>query len=110
EPVARLGDGIDLVVSNPPYVDPSEIPALAPEVRDHEPRPALLAAEPPYVIYRRLARQAVEALRPGGHLIVEVGLGMAETVAQVFREAGLVDVATRPDLAGIPRVVSARRA
>ena len=69
-----------------------------------------MAPDPPYGIYRRIAREACGALRPGGHLIVEVGQGMAETVAQVFREAGLVDVATRPDLAGIPRVVSGRRA
>ena len=110
DPVARLRGAIDLIVSNPPYVDPSEIPTLAPEVRDHEPRPALLAPDPPYGIYRRIAREACGALRPGGHLIVEVGQGMAETVAQVFGEAGLVDVATRPDLAGIPRVVSGRRA
>ncbi len=109
-PVVDRPGSIDLVASNPPYVDPGELEGLSPEVRDHEPRRALLAAEPPYGIYERLARQAIEALRPGGHLAVEVGQGMAETVAQVFREAGLVDVATRPDLAGIPRVVSARRA
>lgn len=109
-PVADLRGRIDLVASNPPYVDPAELPTLSPEVRDHEPRAALLAPEPPYGIYRRLAVEACRALRPGGHLLVEVGAGMAETVAHAFGEAGLADVATRPDLAGIPRVVSGRRA
>ena len=98
------------MASNPPYVDPGELPGLAPEVRDHEPRTALLAAEPPYGIYRRITREACGVLRPGGHLLVEVGAGMAETVAQAFRKAGLAEVGSRPDLAGIPRVVSGLRA
>jgi len=108
-PVAHLEGRVDLVASNPPYVDPSEIPMLSPEVRDHEPRRALLAAEPPYGIYQRLARESCRLLRPGGHLLVEVGQGMAETVAQAFVAAGLLAVETRPDLAGIARVVFARR-
>jgi len=109
-PVADLQGRVDLVASNPPYVDPGELPGLAPEVRDHEPRTALLAAEPPYGIYRRITREACGVLRPGGHLLVEVGAGMAETVAQAFRKAGLAEVGSRPDLAGIPRVVSGLRA
>jgi release factor glutamine methyltransferase len=109
EPVARLRGAVHLVVSNPPYVDPSEIPSLAPEVRDHEPHAALLAPDPPYGIYERLAAQAVETLRPGGRLLVEVGRGMADGVAVRLRAAGLVGIETRPDLAGIARVVSGRR-
>jgi release factor glutamine methyltransferase len=108
-PVATLRGGIDLVVSNPPYVDPSELPDLAPEVRDHEPRSALVAPDPPYGIYARLAAAAAEMLRPGGRLLVEVGMGMDEEVAARFGAAGLVEMASRPDLTGIPRVVSARR-
>ena len=110
EPVAHLGGHVDVVVSNPPYVDPGELPSLAPEVRDHEPRAALLAPQAPYGIYGRLAAGSCRLLRPGGHLLVEVGRGMAETVAQTFRAAGLDSIETRPDLAGIPRVVSGRRA
>jgi release factor glutamine methyltransferase len=109
EPVAGLRGAVHLVVSNPPYVDPSEIPSLAPEVRDHEPRAALVAPDPPYGIYERLAAQAVQTLRPGGRLLVEVGRGMGDGVAARLRTAGLVGVETRPDLAGIARVVSGRR-
>ena len=109
EPVARLRERVDLVVSNPPYVDPGEIPTLSPEVRGHEPPGALLASDPPYGIYRRLAAESCHMLRPGGHLLVEVGAGMAEAVAQVLRSAGLAGTETRPDLAGIARVVLGRR-
>jgi len=109
EPVARLRGAVHLVVSNPPYVDPSEIPSLASEVRDHEPRSALVAPQPPYGIYERLAAQAVETLRPGGRLLVEVGRGMADGVAARLGVAGLVGIETRLDLAGVARVVSGRR-
>jgi release factor glutamine methyltransferase len=109
EPVAHLGGKVDIVVSNPPYVDPGELPSLAPEVRDHEPRQALLAPDGPYGIYGRLADASCRLLRPGGHLLAEVGRGMAETVAETFRAAGLSGIQTRADLAGIPRVVSGHR-
>jgi release factor glutamine methyltransferase len=109
EPVAHLGGKVDIVVSNPPYVDPGELPSLAPEVRDHEPRQALLAPDGPYGIYGRLAAASCRLLRPGGHLLAEVGRGMAETVAETFRAAGLDGIQIRADLAGIPRVVSGHR-
>jgi release factor glutamine methyltransferase len=109
EPVAHLRGGVEIIVSNPPYVDPSEIPSLAPEVRDHEPRSALVAPDPPYGIYERLARAAADMLRPGGRLLVEVGQGMADGVAARMSSAGLVHGETRADLADIPRVVSGRQ-
>jgi release factor glutamine methyltransferase len=109
EPVVGLRGGVHVVVSNPPYVDPAELSGLEPEVRDHEPRAALLAPDPPYGIYARLAAEAAEILRPGGRLLVEVGRGMADGVEGLFRDAGLRQIETRPDLAGIARVVSGRR-
>jgi release factor glutamine methyltransferase len=109
EPVAHLAGRVDIVVSNPPYVDPGELPSLAPEVRDHEPRRALLAPDGPYGIYGRLATASCRVLRPGGHLLAEVGRGMAETVAGTFRAAGLAGIQARPDLAGVERVVAGHR-
>jgi release factor glutamine methyltransferase len=109
EPAKPLTGRVDLVVSNPPYVDPGDLAGLSPEVRDHEPRPALLAPDGPYGIYERLGAQSYRVLRPGGHLLAEVGRGMADEVAKRFRAAGFVDTEARPDLAGIPRVVSGRR-
>jgi release factor glutamine methyltransferase len=106
-PVAELHGQIDVIVSNPPYVDPAD--PLEPEVRDHEPPLALFAPDEPLSVYRRLWPQAATALRPGGHALVEVGAGQAAAVAALAHGAGLVEIETWPDLQGIPRVVGARR-
>jgi release factor glutamine methyltransferase len=105
-----LSGGLDLVTSNPPYVDASEIAGLDPEVRDHDPRLALV---PPsgdrFAVYLRLVPQAAQALAPGGILVLEVGRGMDGEVRRLCEAAGLrVDRAV-PDLAGIPRAVVARK-
>ncbi|HEX6736895.1 MAG TPA: peptide chain release factor N(5)-glutamine methyltransferase, partial [Vicinamibacteria bacterium] len=109
EPVAALAGQIDLVVSNPPYVDAAELPHLEPEVRDHEPRLALVPPGDRYSVYRRLVPQAAAGLRAGGALVLEVGQGMAEEVAGLCGAAGLLTDAPLADLAGIPRAVIARR-
>lgn len=99
----------DVIVSNPPYIAPSEAPTLEPEVRDFEPHTALfdpaLGGEG-LSFYRRLASEAPARLLPGGLLAVEVGQGQDKAVARLWRDAGLVDVAITLDLAGIGRVVS----
>jgi release factor glutamine methyltransferase len=108
-PLRRLGLRLDLVLSNPPYVDASEISSLEPEVRDHEPRIALVPADGDrFSIYRRLVPQARELLRPGSFLLFEVGAGMADSVGRLCGEAGLVPEPPRADLQGVARVVVAR--
>lgn len=110
QPLAALAGRFDLVVSNPPYLDAAEVAGLEPEVRDHEPRDALVPADNDrYSAYRRLAREAPPLLRPGGLLLVEIGFGMEAVVRQAFGDAGLALADTRPDYQGIPRVVAARR-
>jgi release factor glutamine methyltransferase len=108
-PVAEMAGAADLVVSNPPYVTAEEVATLAPEVRDHDPRPALVPAEGVPSLYRRLFGQAAAVVKPGGWVIVEVGSGQSELVAALAREAGLDVSRTLADLAGIPRAVVARR-
>jgi release factor glutamine methyltransferase len=93
----------DLVVSNPPYVLPSEIDQLEPEVRDWEPRAALVAEGATDAI----AEHARTALRPGGALVLEVAAGGAERVAGLFVELGYERVTVSKDLAGRDRVVEA---
>jgi release factor glutamine methyltransferase len=108
-PVADLAGSVHLVVSNPPYVHPSDIPGLAPEVRDHEPRQALVPVPDAAGLYRRLAAGAYPLLRPGGALLVEIGWGQADEVTAITEAEGLRVERLIPDLQGIPRVVVARR-
>jgi release factor glutamine methyltransferase len=98
------GGPYDLVVSNPPYVLPEEIETLEPEVRDWEPRTALVG---------RGATEAIVAaapgvLRPGGELVLEVGDGAASAVAELLRDAGFQRVVRTPDLTLRERVVEGR--
>jgi release factor glutamine methyltransferase len=107
-PVASLAGAIHLVVSNPPYVSREEWAALEPEVRDHEPRAALVPAEGLEHLYGRLFAGSAEVLRPEGRALVEIGAGQADVVSARARAAGMEVVDVLPDLQGIPRVVVAR--
>lgn len=109
EPLGHLAGRIRMVASNPPYVNPADLPGLMPEVRDHEPRLALLPPEEPYSVYRRLAAQAATALMPGGWLVVEIGLDMDREVARICETAGFAIERIVPDLRSIPRTVVARK-
>jgi len=94
----------DLVVSNPPYVEPGELETLQPEVRDWEPHVALVAAG----ATAKLAEASREALRPGGWLVLETASGAGERVERVLTDLGFQDVAITPDLAGRDRVAEGR--
>ena len=94
----------DLVVSNPPYVEPDELPTLQPEVRDWEPHVALVAP----AATEKLASAARDALRPGGWLVLETAAGAGDRVEQLLTELGFEDVTITPDLAGRDRVAEGR--
>ncbi|MCC7346305.1 MAG: peptide chain release factor N(5)-glutamine methyltransferase [Variibacter sp.] len=107
---AALAGGFDLVVSNPPYVCVGELAALAPEVREHEPRLALAAGTDGLDAYRAIAADAARVLRRGGHLVLEIGHGQAESVTRLCVAGGLAPArAPMPDLAGIARALAFRR-
>lgn len=98
-----------LVVSNPPYIPSADIAALAPEVRK-EPLAALDGGADGLAVIRRLVSDAPPLLTAGGALVVEVGAGQAAAVAALFAADGRYAPATTTrDLAGIERVVSARK-
>ena len=104
-----VGGPYDLVVSNPPYVRDSDWPGLAPEITLYEPEEALLGGPDGLDVIRRLVPAAVEVLRPGGMLAVEVGQGQSRAVEALFERSGLRLLETQRDLARIPRVVRGRR-
>jgi len=109
-------DRFDLVVSNPPYVDPAVADQLSPEVRDFDPPTALFAADAGRAAIHRLLH-AAHRLRPGVHLLIEIGHDQAEwlraTVAAAaddddVRDVELVEL--RRDYGGILRTAVLRRA
>ncbi|MDX6661238.1 MAG: release factor glutamine methyltransferase, partial [Solirubrobacteraceae bacterium] len=96
----------DAVVANPPYVAEDELSTLAPEIH-HEPRAALEAGEDGLEVISRLVPELSEAGVPW--VALEVGLGQAAAVREGLAGAGYARIEARDDLAGIPRVVVARR-
>jgi release factor glutamine methyltransferase len=102
-----LAGPFDLVVSNPPYIESAHIAMLPPEVR-YDPHIALDGGADGLDAYRAIAGQARNLLGPGGHLVVEIGVGQETAVAAIFQTAGLTPLPAQPDLAGIPRALPAR--
>ena len=107
---AGLDGAFDLIASNPPYIRAGDVAGLAPEVRDHDPRLALDGGADGLDAYRALARVAARRLAAGGLALFEVGVGQAQEVAALCEASGLATGAPRADLAGVARVVVARRA
>jgi release factor glutamine methyltransferase len=103
---ASLLDGLDgpfdLVVSNPPYVDEAELAGLQPEVREWEPRLALVESGQT----RALAEAARGVLR--GPLVLEVHEEEAAAVERLLEELGYAETVVTPDLSGRPRIVEGR--
>ncbi|HEY1204956.1 MAG: peptide chain release factor N(5)-glutamine methyltransferase [Bryobacteraceae bacterium] len=104
---AIAAHSMDLIVSNPPYVPLPQREGLQREVRDWEPPVALFAGETGLDVYARIVADASRVLRPGGWLVMELGFGTLDGVERLLPE--WEDVRVEPDLAGIPRVIAARR-
>jgi len=102
---AVAGESFDMIVSNPPYVAEGEV--LEPQVREYEPATALFAGAEGLDIYRRLIPQARTVLKPDGWLLLEIGHGQRDALAQLL--AGWNEVSFIDDLQGIPRAACAER-
>ena len=102
---AGLPDGLyDLIVSNPPYVEPEEIDSLEPEVREWEPRQALVGRG----LTEAIADGARLVLRPGGWLVLEVADGQAVAVSELMASLGFGGIRRTADLTERERVVEGR--
>ena len=99
--------GFDVLLCNPPYITSREIDALAPEVRQFEPRQALDGGPDGLDAYRVLATRIAKLLKPAGKAFLEVGAGQPEKVRGILRSQGLTVLDTASDLAGLPRCVVA---
>lgn len=103
-----IGRRFDLVVSNPPYIPRGEIAGLDREVREHDPVLALDGGLDGLRAYRAIAAGLGSLLKPDGVAVLELGIGQAADVSDVFRAAGFATVRTAPDLAGVPRALAVR--
>jgi len=105
---ALAHEKFDLIVSNPPYIPKTEYDRLQPEVRDFEPAAALTDGGTGLSIIEKIVLEAPKYLRPGGFLLMEIGFGQSEKVAQMFASAVWQSFEILPDLQSIPRIVKAR--
>ena len=105
---AALAGGIDLIVSNPPYIREGDFPSLPPEVRDHEPYAALVAGPTGMEVHLVLMRQAPRWLAPGGCLLMEGGEDQVHELARAAAGLGYAAAQVRPDLTGRPRMAELR--
>jgi release factor glutamine methyltransferase len=97
----------DMVVSNPPYVPALDQTTIQREVRDYEPPVALYGGDDGLDVYRRLVPEAQRLLKPAGWLMMELGYAVVDPVRAMLADWREVEIAS--DLAGLPRVVIARR-
>jgi release factor glutamine methyltransferase len=104
---AVADEHFDAIVSNPPYVAETDRESLEPQVRDYEPATALFAGTSGLDIYKRLIPQAHQSLKPGGWLLMEIGLGQRNALTQLL--SGWDNISFVEDLQRIPRVACARR-
>lgn len=101
--------GLDLIVANLPYIASGQISTLMRDVRDFEPHLALDGGNDGLDLIRRLVPEALERLRPGGFLALEIGWDQRVRVETILSEAGYADVQSLVDPGGQDRVVTGRR-
>jgi release factor glutamine methyltransferase len=100
---------VDVLISNPPYVPTSDIPTLEPEVRSYEPIEALNGGADGLEFVRRVLDEGRVFVKEGGQFLIEIGRGQAKSAVEAACTAGLSHVRTLRDVAGIERVLLARK-
>ena len=104
-----LAGAIDVVVSNPPYIDRAQASSLPQEVVGHEPDRALFATEAGLDVLIRLADAAISWLHREGWLVLEIASDQAESAAALLGAAGYERVSIGEDLAGNPRIAEGQK-
>ena len=99
-----LRGSVEVLVSNPPYINSAEISGLAPEVRDWDPRGALDGGPDGLHFYRRIFGETPPLLVDGADVVLEIGHDQDRSVPELGGSFGFAPVSTVPDLTGTPRV------
>lgn len=105
-----LSGSFDAVASNPPYIPTAELATLPEEVSGHEPSLALDGGPDGLDVFRRVAQWSAGALKPGGFLAAELHEATLDAAADAARAVGFAETQVARDLAGLPRVLVARKA
>lgn len=102
---SSFGGKVNMIVSNPPYIETKIIDTLMPEVKENEPMMALDGGEDGLIFYQRIIKDAPLHLEANGYLLFEIGCDQAKAVSALMSEAGFIDVTVCQDYAGLDRVV-----
>jgi len=103
-------EGIDILVSNPPYVRELEKPQMHQNVLEHEPELALFVSdENPLIFYRTIAQKGLLALKPKGKLYFEINEALGKEMMEMVRDLGYQEVRIHQDLQGKDRMLTAKR-
>ena len=109
-PLRTSAKPFDLIVSNPPYIPSGEIPSLQAEICRYEPLSALDAGADGLVCLRHLVQNVWPYLKPGGHLIMEIGYNQKNDVTALAMAAGRYEaISVRKDYGGNDRVICMQR-
>ena len=104
----ELEAGVDLVVSNPPYIPDAAVP-IDLEVQLHDPALALYGGEDGLDVIRQISTRAWYLLRPGGQLVLEHAHTQAPAIGELLLNQGWQEVVSASDLTGKDRMISAVR-
>ncbi len=99
----------DLIISNPPYIRSEEIPTLQPEVKDFEPKEALDGGPDGLNAYREMIDLAAKHMKPGAHMVLEIGHDQKEAVSDLLKTQKFSDLAHKKDLGGNDRAIAASK-
>jgi len=109
QPAQAFLGKFDMIISNPPYITAEEMTQLQRSVRDYEPQMALYGGVDGMTFYHAIVKNYESALKPGGFICFEFGMGQEDAVCRILREHNFVVLDLRKDSGGIVRAVSAQK-
>ena len=107
EPIKSLKK-YDIIVSNPPYIKEEVIETLMDDVKNYEPRSALSGGDSGLIFYERIVEESKKVLKENGILAFEIGYDQGDSVSNIMKNNGYIDIKVVKDLAGLDRVVIGR--
>ena len=101
----KTGNGFDIIVSNPPYVDEEQYRTLQKEITDYEPKNAVTDMSDGYKFYEHISMIHSQMLKEKGRIYFEVGIGQSEKVKQIMDSSNLANIDSVKDYLDIERVI-----